>query len=125
MERESRYRGILREMDPAYSTRPCASHSRGSRPGPKPRKRLGSRPALTHRTTGVSVEEQEAAGTVLDLVRALTNLRTEHPAYANGELGSILTDSAEWMVFEKVGGQDRYLVLINTGHAQSRSHRIQ
>jgi len=63
---------------------------------------------------GVSVEEEEAAGTVLDLVRALTNLRTEHPAYANGELGSILTDSAEWMVFEKVSAQDRYLVLINT-----------
>src|SRR5438552_9493728 len=35
--------------------------------------------------------------------------RTDHDL----EVG-ILTDSAEWMVFEKVSAQDRYLVLINT-----------
>jgi alpha-amylase len=66
---------------------------------------------------GVSIEEQGSAGHILHLVRALTNLRAEHPGYANGELGAILTDSADWMVFEKVSDQERYLVLINpTGH---------
>jgi alpha-amylase len=63
---------------------------------------------------GVSVEEEDTSGGMLDLVRGLTNLRTEHPAYANGDIGAILTDSNDWMVFEKVGGQDSYLVLINT-----------
>jgi len=63
---------------------------------------------------GVSVEEQGAAGSMLDLVRGLTNLRTEHPAYANGEVGWILADSNDWMVFERVSGQESYLVLINT-----------
>jgi alpha-amylase len=63
---------------------------------------------------GVSVAEEDAAGSMLDLVRGLTNLRTEHPTYANGDMGDILTDSADWMVFEKVGAQDRYLVLINS-----------
>jgi glycosidase len=62
---------------------------------------------------GVSVEEQAAPGRMLHLVRGLTNLRTKHPGYANGELGDILTDTAEWLVFEKVSSQDRYLVLIN------------
>jgi hypothetical protein len=51
---------------------------------------------------------------MLDVVRGLTNLRTEHPANANGEVGWILTDSNDWMVFESVSGQDSYLVLINT-----------
>jgi glycosidase len=69
---------------------------------------------------GVSVEEEAAAGSMLELVRALTNLRTAHPNYANGETGDILTDSPDWMVFEKTGGQERYLVLINsTGSGNS------
>jgi alpha-amylase len=62
---------------------------------------------------GISVEEQEAPGKMLHLIRGLTNLRTKHPDYANGELGAVLTDSEDWMVFEKVGDRDRYLVLIN------------
>jgi len=62
---------------------------------------------------GVSVEEQAGPGKMLHLVRGLTNLRTQHPGYANGEPGAILTDSADWLVFEKVSDQDRYLVLIN------------
>ncbi len=68
---------------------------------------------------GISVEEQNAAGKILHLVRGLTNLRTKHPAYANGDLGAILNDSADWLVFEKVSGPSHYLVLINrtgTGH---------
>jgi glycosidase len=69
---------------------------------------------------GVSVEEEDAPEKMLDLVRGLTNLRTKHPGYANGELGSILTDSQDWMVFEKVSQQDHYLVLINpTGNGNN------
>jgi alpha-amylase len=66
---------------------------------------------------GISVEEQSEPGKMLHLVRGLTDLRTAHPGYANGEIGSILTDSPDWLVFEKVSDQDRYLVLVNpTGH---------
>lgn len=72
---------------------------------------------------GVSVEEQSDDGRMLDLVRGLTNLRTAHPAYANGELGAILTDLPDWMVFEKTGPQDRYLVLINPTD-QGRDYRF-
>lgn len=63
---------------------------------------------------GVSVEEQSVPEKLLHLVRGLTNLRTGHPSYANGDIGSILTDSTEWIVFEKIGPEGRYLVLINT-----------
>ena len=62
---------------------------------------------------GVSVQEQEDPGTMLHLVRGLTNLRVQHTGYANGELGAILTDTTDWMVFEKVSEAHRYLVLIN------------
>lgn len=62
---------------------------------------------------GVSVEEQAATGGMLSLVRGLANLRTRHPVYANGEPGDILNDTEEWLVFEKVSGPTRYLVLVN------------
>lgn len=62
---------------------------------------------------GVSREEQTVSGGMLDLVRGLTNLRTRHPSFANGDIGAILSDSPEWIVFERVRGSDRYLVLIN------------
>jgi alpha-amylase len=62
---------------------------------------------------GVSREEQDQPGGMLNLARGLTNLRTRHPAFANGEIGAIASDSAEWMVFERVSGSARYLVLIN------------
>jgi alpha-amylase len=74
---------------------------------------------------GVSVQEQSNPKKILGLVRALTNMRTRHPGFANGEIGSILTDSADWMVFEKVSNKGCYLVLINpTGHgADYRFHQ--
>ena len=56
---------------------------------------------------------------MLNLARGLTNLRTRHPKFANGDIGLIASDSAEWMVFERVSADARYLVLINltqTGH---------
>ena len=62
---------------------------------------------------GVSKEEQEQNGGMVDLVRALIQLRSAHPALANGDIGKILTDSPDWMVFERVQGQTRYLVVIN------------
>lgn len=63
---------------------------------------------------GVSVEEQQDPEQMFGLVCALANLRTKHPGLANGEIGAILSDSGEWMVFEKVSDQGRYLVLINS-----------
>lgn len=62
---------------------------------------------------GVSREEQGRPGGMLDFVRALTNLRTRHPAFASGDLGAIASDSQDWMVFERAAGNERYLVLIN------------
>jgi hypothetical protein len=68
---------------------------------------------------GVSKEEQEQSGGMLDLTRGLAHLRARHPALANGDLGTILSDTQDWMVFEKFSDTDRYLILINmtsTGH---------
>jgi len=62
---------------------------------------------------GVSREEQARPGGMLDLVRGLTNLRTRHPSFANGDIGANPSDSPEWIVFERISGSDRYLVLIN------------
>jgi glycosidase len=62
---------------------------------------------------GVSLEEQSGPDGVFSLVRGLSNLRTEHPALANGEFGEILTDTHDWMVFERFSDGDKYLVLIN------------
>jgi alpha-amylase len=62
---------------------------------------------------GVSKEEQEQNGGMLDLVRALLKVRSSHIALATGDIGTIITDTAEWMVFERAQGQARYLVLIN------------
>ena len=63
---------------------------------------------------GISREEEDQPGTVFDLIRGVTNLRTDHPALANGDIGAIASDTNEWMVFERVTSPDRYLVLINT-----------
>jgi alpha-amylase len=62
---------------------------------------------------GVSREEQAEPEGMLDLVRALTNLRTRHPAFATGDIGAIPSDSDEWIVFERGAGATQYLVLIN------------
>jgi glycosidase len=66
-------------------------------------------PRFDRPNDGVSREEQTGPGGMLNLVRGLSNLRTRHPAFANGEIGAILSDSAEWIVFER----DNFLVLIN------------
>ena len=62
---------------------------------------------------GVSREEQGQPGGMLDLVRGLSHLRARHPGFANGTIGAIASDSAEWMVFERASGGERYMVLIN------------
>jgi glycosidase len=71
---------------------------------------------------GISVEEQGSKASMLSLVKALTNLRTKHPAFGNGEIGEILNDDADWLVFEKTEGTQRYLVMINsTGQGKDYS----
>ena len=62
---------------------------------------------------GVSVDEQTVPQGMLSLVRGLTQVRAKHPALAAGELGQILSDTHDWMVFERGVGSDRLLVLIN------------
>ena len=71
------------------------------------------KPRFDQPNDGVSREEQEADGGMLNLVRGITNLRTSHPNLANGELGETLSDTQDWSVFERVGSNQRYLVLIN------------
>lgn len=68
---------------------------------------------------GISVEEQSPNdSSMLSLVRALTNFRAYHPEFADGEITSILEDTAERIVFEKQTGDNAYLILINnTSHA--------
>lgn len=51
---------------------------------------------------------------MLSLVRSLSNFRSENPDFANGEIGNILNDMAQWLVFEKQSGNATYLTLINT-----------
>lgn len=63
---------------------------------------------------GISVEEQTLPGGILHLVRGLTNLRTRHEALRSGDIGEILSDNAQWAVFERLKGSARYLVLINS-----------
>jgi len=72
-------------------------------------------PRFDFANDGVSREEQAQPGRMLDLARGLTNLRTRHPGLANGDIGVIASDSNDWMVFERVSGNGRYLVLINRG----------
>jgi alpha-amylase len=72
---------------------------------------------------GVSREEQTQSGEMLDLVRALTNLRTKHPTLATGEIGAVVSDDEEWMVFERKKSNDRYLILINRT-ASSHDYRF-
>jgi alpha-amylase len=62
---------------------------------------------------GVSREEQDRPRGMLNLVRGLTNLRSRHAALASGDLGAILSDSVEWLVFERTLDGAQYLVLIN------------
>ncbi len=62
---------------------------------------------------GTSREEQDRDGGMLPLARALTHLRARHPVLANGDVGDVLSDSQDWMVFEKDAGREHYLVLIN------------
>lgn len=70
---------------------------------------------------GISVEEETGdAASMLKFVRALSALRAEEPALANGEIGEILTDSTDWIVFDKAKASDKVVVLINpTNHSNN------
>jgi len=80
--------------------------------GPKQTKWFASK--YDNPNDGVSVEEQTLTGGMLNLVRGLTNLRTRHEALRLGDIGDVLSDDAQWAVFERVTGTDHYLVLINS-----------
>lgn len=80
----------------------------------QPRNRENFLPQFDNPDDGISVEEENAdPDSTLNFVRALSRLRKEHPVLANGPLGRIISDSAEWLVFERGDENDRYLVLIN------------
>jgi glycosidase len=80
----------------------------------QPSGKVGFLPKFDRPNDGISLEEQQqAANSIFQLVRALTNLRKEVPVFANGSLGRILTDSSEWMAFERFAGGSVYLVLLN------------
>jgi glycosidase len=70
-------------------------------------------PKFSKPNDGASREEQDVEGAVLDLVRGLAHLRARHEVLANGDVGAVLADAQDWMVFEKFAGAERYLVLIN------------
>ena len=70
-------------------------------------------PRFDKANDGISHEEQNSSGSVFDVVRGLANFRSKHAVFSDGELGTIASDTAEWMVFERTLNQDRYLVLIN------------
>jgi glycosidase len=55
---------------------------------------------------GVSVEERPAT---LAAVQALAKFRAQHVDFANSEIGAIIEDSGDWLVFER----GKYLVAIN------------
>jgi alpha-amylase len=99
----------LREPFPWYAAKQGPGEAKWQPPG-----RPGFLPKFERPGDGVSVEEEERRPeSVLHLVRALTNLRKKHPAFANGQIGRVLSDTAGWMVFERVQGQEQYLVLLN------------
>ena len=74
----------------------------------------GFLPKFDRPNDGVSVEEQEQdARSTLALARALGQLRGKLPDFANGALGTVIDDTAEWMVFERVNAGTRHVVLLN------------
>ncbi len=70
-------------------------------------------PKFDRPSDGVSVEEENTQPGTVDWLRGLTNLRTRHSVFAGGDILGILSDTSDWMVFEKGSNADRYLVLIN------------
>lgn len=83
------------------------------RSGEGPGQTKWMRPQFDRPNDGVSVEEEDRSGTVFDLIRGLANLRTRHAVLADGALGAIVSDTNDWLVFERTSRSDRYLVLIN------------
>ena len=76
-------------------------------------------PRFDRANDGISREEQDRPGGILQLFRGLTNLRVRHPVLANGDIGTVVADTAEWIGFERIDGPVRYLLLINrTGVAR-------
>ncbi|MBC8108051.1 MAG: DUF3459 domain-containing protein, partial [Anaerolineae bacterium] len=103
------YDETLREPLPWYKSNTGAGQTSW-----QPRNHTAFLPHYDKADDGISVQEASAdANSTLNLVRALSNLRKKHPTFANAPLGRIISDSAEWLVFERGNGNDRYVVLIN------------
>ena len=83
------------------------------RSGPGPGQTAWFKPRFDRPDDGVSVEEQDHPGSVLDFVRGLTNLRAKHPALASGELRGVVADTAALMAFERSADGEGCLVLVN------------
>jgi hypothetical protein len=88
--------------------------------GPRQTKWFASK--YDHPNDGISKEEQDRAGGILALVRGLTNLRARHEVLREGSLGEILDDNALWTTFERVKGDVRYLVLVNSSPIGKEYH---
>jgi alpha-amylase len=103
------YDETLREPLPWFAANSGAHQTRW-----QPRNRPDFLPHYDKPNDGISVEEQTSdPNSMLNLFRALSRLRKSHPTFANAKLGRIISDSAEWMVFERGSDSERYVVLIN------------
>ncbi len=90
----------------------------------QPSNEPGFLPKFERAGDGISVDEEDTdASSLLNLVRGLTNFRVEHPNFANGEIGDVLTDTQDWLVFERTLKQDAFVVLINPT-AQGNTYRF-
>jgi alpha-amylase len=103
------YDETLREPLPWY-----ASNNGAHQTSWQPRNHANFLPHYDKANDGISVEEQLAnSDSTLNLLRALSKLRKSQLTFANGTLGRIISDSAEWTVFARVSGEERFVVLIN------------
>jgi alpha-glucosidase len=69
---------------------------------------------VDHATVNVEALEQDR-NSILHLYRKLIALRRKHPALIDGETRSITADQ-NLLRYERIGGDERLLVLLNLGH---------
>jgi alpha-glucosidase len=68
-----------------------------------------------HATVNVEALEQDR-NSILHLYRKLIALRRKHPALIDGEMRSVAADQ-NLLRYERVDGDERFLVLLNLGHS--------
>lgn len=90
----------------------------------EPPNHAGFLPKFELPNDAISVDEESADdSSLLGLTRGLTAFRQKNPTFANGDIGDIITDTQDWLVFEKVQNQDADVVLINPT-AQGNTYRF-